>query len=64
MEQLLALENTKKRYHVTFIFTAKKIPFMCSFSGKCVASVPISTLMCLSAIYEFPGSIHIFPAAE
>jgi hypothetical protein len=44
--------------------TARKIPLMYSFSGNNVASAPISTFMCLWAIYIVPGSVYIFPPAE
>jgi hypothetical protein len=44
--------------------TATAIPFIHSFSGNCLASAPVSTFMCLWAIYIFPGSVHIFPPAE
>jgi hypothetical protein len=42
----------------TVVCTERKLPFMCSFSGNCVASVSISTFVCLRAIYLFPGSIY------
>jgi hypothetical protein len=44
--------------------TATAIPIIYSFLGNCVASAPVSTFMCLRAIYMFPGSVHIFPPAE
>jgi hypothetical protein len=48
----------------SFLYTATSIPFIYSFPGNCTASAPVSTFICLWAIYIFPGSIHIFPPAE
>jgi hypothetical protein len=45
-------------------YTAREIPFMYFFSGNSAASAPISTFMCLRAIYIVPGSVFIFPPAE
>ncbi len=44
-------------------YTATAIPFIYSFSGNSAASAPISTFMCLWAIYIFAGSVYIFPPA-
>ncbi len=37
--------------------TATKIPYMYSFSGNCVASVPVHVSVSYSI---FPGTVHIF----
>ncbi len=67
------MSNCKQNYDVHLLYklgvlvfyTATAIPFIYSFSGNsATSSAPISTFMCLWAIYIFPGSVYIFPPAE
>ncbi len=44
--------------------TGKNFGFMYSQTRNCVTSVPISTLMCLWAIYIFPRSAHLFSCSR
>jgi hypothetical protein len=54
-------ENSSEvRERSSMYVTATEIPFMYSF----LATIPISTFMCLRAIYIFPLSVHIFPCSR
>ncbi len=58
-EAVLNIEHSPGQYSRSF-YTTTKIPFTYSFFRNCAASVPISTFMCLWAIYMF----HIFPCSR
>jgi hypothetical protein len=48
----------------TIIRTATKIPIMYSFSGNCVASVPISHIHVSVSDLYIPGTVHIFNCSK
>ncbi len=68
-EQLYRIYDPDRSRSIGFFmrtdnYTETKFPFKYSQKRNCTASVPISTFMCLWAIFIFPGSARIFSCSR